>query len=598
MKRKIAGIGICMLMIVAVVIPAAGTMNEMATKKNKFFKNQASMEFVPGEFIVKLKKGTTFSSSSQLKALNEKNQVNVFEKVFLNAENTILDNIYLLYVPVGSDILSFVQEYMSCPDVVYAEPNWIVYPCGIPNDANFSNQWYFHNTGQVFLNWQGHNYSGLPDADIDAPEVWDIETGSSDVVIAILDSGIDCMHPDLAPNIWNNTNEIPNNGIDDDNNGYIDDVRGWNFYYNNNNVTDGHGHGTMCAGVAGAITDNGIWGAGVAGNCKIMPVRIANEEWDSSTSVVGPGLRYAADNGADVMSMSFGWYSYSSFLGDAVNYSYSKGVFMCAAAGNGNTSKKLWPAGYENVTAAAATTQNDTRVTPKDWPGGWGSSYGDWVDIAAPGNIIFSTTPTYHVYWNDYGLIPNFDWACGTSFASPMVAGVAALLLSKNPTLTQGEVKELLCENVDPYDSPEYIGTGRLNAQKALNALLPLPPDSPTITGPTKGTVGVATAYNFTTTDPNDKEVYYFIDWGDQTNSSWIGPYSSGDVINKSHTWSKRGSYNIKAKAKDIHGNESGWGTLQVTMPRSYSIPFDPFLQRLFERFPRLFPILRHLLGY
>lgn len=124
------------------------------------------------------------------------------------------------------------------------------------------------------------------------------------------------------------------------------------------------------------------------------------------------------------------------------------------------------------------------------------------------------------------------------------------------------------------------------------------PPNPPTITGPIKAKIKVATAYNFTTTDPNGDDFYYFVDWGDGTNSSWIGPYSSGDLINESHTWSKEGTYTIKAKAKDVYGNESDWGTLSVTMPTSYNIPFEPFWERLFERFPSAFPILRHLMGY
>ena len=178
MKTKIIGICICMLLIAAVVLPAAGTINEKVIRENKVIENQISMEFAPGEFIVKLKKDTTFSRSP-LTALNEKHQVYALEKVFPNAEGTILDNIYLLHAPTESDILSIVQEYALCPDVVYAEPNGIAFPCGIPNDANFSNQWFFHNTGQVFLeNYYGHNYSGTPDADIDAPEAWDITTGN------------------------------------------------------------------------------------------------------------------------------------------------------------------------------------------------------------------------------------------------------------------------------------------------------------------------------------------------------------------------------------------------------------------------------------
>ncbi len=234
------------------------------------------MEFVPGEFIVKLKKDTTLSMIPLI-ALSEKHQVYAFEKIFPNAENTILDNIYLLHVPIGSDILSIVQDYALFPDVEYAEPNGILHASSIPNDVNFSSRWSLDNTGQVFFVWNGHSYSGTPDADIDAPEAWDIEKGSPDVVIAVIDSGIDYTHPDLATKIWNNVDEIQGNGIDDDNNGYVDDVMGWDFAYGDNDPKDGVGHGTMCAGVAAAITDNNIGMAGVCWNCKIMPVQVMDD---------------------------------------------------------------------------------------------------------------------------------------------------------------------------------------------------------------------------------------------------------------------------------------------------------------------------------
>jgi len=128
-----------------------------------------------------------------------------------------------------------------------------------------------------------------------------------------------------------------------------------------------------------------------------------------------------------------------------------------------------------------------------------------------------------------------------------------------------------------------------------INSSTPFPP---TITGPTNGKVRVATAYNFTTTDPDDDDVYYFIDWGDNKNSGWIGPYTSGEQITESHSWLKKGNYTIKAKAKDPSGNESDWGTLSVTMPCSYNIPLIQFWERLLERFPHAFPILQHILGY
>jgi len=130
------------------------------------------------------------------------------------------------------------------------------------------------------------------------------------------------------------------------------------------------------------------------------------------------------------------------------------------------------------------------------------------------------------------------------------------------------------------------------------NGWLNQPPEKPTIEGPAKGKIKVPTEYNFTTTDPDGDNVSYYIDWGDDTNSGWIGPYSSGEKITQTHTWSKKGTYTIKAKAKDSHGNESGWGTLSITMPFSYNIPFQHFWERFFERFPHAFPILRHLMGY
>jgi subtilisin family serine protease len=475
MKNKIVGIGICMLLIAAVVLPAAGTINEKVTRENKFFENQTNIEFAPGEFIVKLKKDTTFSRSP-LTALNEKHQVYALEKVFKNAEGTILDNIYLVHVPIGSNIPSIVKEYAMYPDVVYAEPNAVVRLCGIPNDVNFSNQWSLHNTGQVisFQRFLGKipikvHFSGTPDADIDAPEAWEIETGNPDVVIAIVDSGIDYTHPDLTANIWNNTDEIPGNGIDDDTNGFIDDVMGWDFAYHDSDPKDELGHGTLCAGIAGAVTNNDIGMAGVCWNCSIMPVQVWNETgwgyWDD----VAAAIKYAADNGADVISMSFGDYESQNIILDAVNYAYDKGVVLCAAAGNDNKGTEFYPAAYENVTAVAMTDPKDKRVHDNPWSG---SNYGEWVDIAAPGGLIYSTMPTYHVTMNDEYLVQNYDFVLGTSFATPMVAGVAALLLSKDPSLSPNEVKSLLCKNVDPYYSNKYIGTGRLNAYKVLADLM------------------------------------------------------------------------------------------------------------------------------
>ncbi|MBN1861232.1 MAG: S8 family serine peptidase, partial [Candidatus Thermoplasmatota archaeon] len=454
MNNQIISICICcMLILISFIFPAGRTDTE-------FSNTQSVIVYRPGEFIVKLQKDTSISTP-MLQELNEKNQVSKYEKLFPDAKDTILDDIYLLHIPMQSEILSIVRDYAKCPDVLYAEPNQVGYLCTIPNDANFSNQWSLENIGQL---------GGTPGCDIHAPAAWDIEQGSPEVVIAIIDTGIDATHPDLATKLWNNTDELPNNGIDDDNNGYIDDVHGWDFYYNDSNPDDGYGHGTFCAGIAAASTDNAIGMAGVAWKCNFMSLKIINATGWFDDVKTAKAIKYAADNDADVLSMSFTFLN-SSLLHNAIDYSYGKGAFLCAAAGNYNTSSKRYPAAYTNVTAVAATTQNDTRCSPNEWGAGYGSNYGDWVDIAAPGNLIYSTMPTYHVTMNDDGYTQNYTYASGTSAATPMVAGVGALLLSKYPSLTNTEIETLICENVDPYNSTEYIGTGRLNAYKALNAL-------------------------------------------------------------------------------------------------------------------------------
>lgn len=341
-------------------------------------------------------------------------------------------------------------------------PKGIAEPSSIPNDPDFRKQWYLHTTGQFFLVklllgdlkiplW--FPYRVKPGIDIQALEAWEIETGSPDVVIAIPDTGVDYTHPDLAANIWNNTDEIPNNGIDDDQNGYIDDVRGWDFAYDDNDPMDDSEHGTICAGVAAAFGNNGIGMIGVAWNCKIMPLKVWDETGSGSWEDVAQAIIYAADNGADVISISASGVDVPTIMLDAVNYAYNKGVFMCAGAGNRGTNEKNYPAAYEHVTAVGMTnTRNAVRSN---------SNYGEWVDIAAPGNLIYTTMPKQE-----------YIFAAGTSLACPIVGGVAALLLSKDPSLTPDEVNALLCNNTDPYSGDRYIGTGRINAYKALTALV------------------------------------------------------------------------------------------------------------------------------
>ena len=606
--------------------------------------------FVPGEFIVKLIYDINMMGPS-ITHLNEKYKISSIEKAFRNFENPIFDNIYVLKVPKDSDILSIVKDYSSFPDVIYAVPNYIAYSSMVPNDPCFNLQWALHNTGQT---------AGTPDADIDAPETWDIEIGDEDIIITISDSGVDWDHPDLAAKIWINSDEILD-GTDNDGNGFIDDIRGWDFVNNDNNPTDDNGHGTCCAGIASAVTDNNIGMAGICWNCRIMPVKGLNQGGSGTYQDLAEGIIYAADNGADIISMSWGGSS-SPIMEDAIDYAYSQGVALIAAAHNYHSDSKIYPAAYDNVISVAATYYNDEKM--------YFSNFGSWVDVAAPGYDIYTTA-----------LDDNYTICfTGTSAATPHVAGVTGLILSKNPGFNSDEIQTILRSTTDPVLSNQYIGIGRINVYKAiqrdttpianLNSSLDeatifsevsingtasgtyfedyivcygvgiypddwivihessdpvvdgvlatweppldleettfsirlmvhdtfdqitedraivyvnLPPNTPKIEGPSKGGPGKYT-YTFVTTDPNDDDVYYFIDWGDGDFENWIGPYESGEKCIIDHSWSAAGSFTIKVKAKDIYDAESDWGTFPIIIPRN-SATYNSLLKWIIDRF-------------
>jgi len=419
------------------------------------YTNPSKNLFVPGEIIVKFKEKTEItqlSVNNQMSiGINSVDKLNVKYGV-LSAEriskesNSLLSNVYKFTVPKDSDIRSIINEYSNDPNVEYVEPNYIVFLNSIPNDPLFNKQWGLHNTGQT---------GGVVDADIDAPEAWDIATGSSDVTIAVIDSGIDYNHPDLKGNIWRNNDEIAGNGFDDDFNGFIDDVIGWDFIRNTNDPKDDFGHGTHCSGIIGAVGNNGIGVSGVCWDCSIMPVKVFSENGQSSIGVLYRGINYAVDNGAKIISMSWGYSGDSKLIEDALQNAYSKGVVLVASAGNSNSQIPSAPAKFDYVIGVAATDKNNTRAIF--------SNYGNWVDVAAPGVDVYSTMPTYHVLLNDYDCTPNYSNMSGTSMSAPCVAGVVGLILSKNPGMKQDEIKTLIQSGVSKVNSNKYIGTGNTN---------------------------------------------------------------------------------------------------------------------------------------
>jgi subtilisin family serine protease len=298
--------------------------------------------------------------------------------------------------------------------------------------------------------------------------------------------------------------------------------------------------------------------------------------------------------------MSFGRYSPSELIEEAVDYAYNKGVVLVAAAGNEGRSSKFYPAAYDNVIAAAATDNTDSRMDIVRWGGIQAvSNYGDWVDVAAPGVDIYLTMPTYPVTYNDLlGVSQDYDYLSGTSFSGPHVAGLAALLLSHEPSLSPAEVKAAICNNVDPYNSDVYIGTGRINAYKALNGYNTQPDKPVKLSGKTSGKAGVVYTYSSSTIDPDGDKIFYGWDWdGDMIVDEWTGLFDSGETVYNSHSWDLQGTYEIRVKAKDIYDRESDWSDpLSVSMPKSKSYndrPFLGFLQSILERFPLLTRLLQ-----
>lgn len=332
--------------------------------------------------------------------------------------------------------------------VRYAEPDYIAYASGFPNDLNFGSLWGLHNTGQT---------GGTVDADIDAPEAWEYHTGSRTVKVGIIDSGIDYKHPDLEANIWTNPREIAGNGIDDDHNGYIDDVRGWDFRNNDNDPKDDNRHGTHCAGTIGALGGNGTGVVGVCWQVSMVPLKFLGSNGSGATSDAVEAVSYATSIGVTLTSNSWGGGPSSTALRDAINAADAAGILFVAAAGNStsnNDSVPSFPASYAgaNIISVAATKSRDALASF--------SNYGAVsVDIAAPGDAIYSTVPG-----NSYTSLS------GTSMATPHVAGACALLKAFRPELTGREIRDLILRTGDPLPAlTGKVATGkRLNVRAAL----------------------------------------------------------------------------------------------------------------------------------
>jgi thermitase len=351
-----------------------------------------------------------------------------------------------------------LEELRRDSSVAFAELDYRVTAMDEPNDARRPEQWALDT--------------------IHCPEAWDL--GHCDnVIVAVLDSGVDTGHPDLSRRLWTNPGETPNNGRDDDGNGKVDDVYGWHFYqncasgscvpYENHVVQDDNGHGTHVTGIAAADTGNGIGIASVSWGALAMTVKVLDEYGEGYYSDVALGIRYATDNGARIINLSFGGPQPSLILQEAVDYAHQRGVLIIASAGN-DGGAVYYPAACEHVMAVASTDRNDQRSSF--------SNVGPQVDIAAPGESILSTWP-----WLD-----GYFYKRGTSMAAPHVAGAAALLWSLRPDYQSTEIEQRLLSQSDDVNAAQlpgpdpYLGWGRLNVYQALAGLSQGPTLTPTPT--------------------------------------------------------------------------------------------------------------------
>ncbi|MGH7801995.1 MAG: S8 family serine peptidase [Thermodesulfobacteriota bacterium] len=419
---------------------------ESIDESNEIPLGQPGIDFVPGSILVRFKPGTSENLKTQ-----GRGKINaLIKRKFKIVEGLEQLNFSGLTMEEAIDLLK------KLPFVEYAEPDFVITLNNtIPNDSAFSNLW-------------GLNQSS--DVDIDAPEAWDFFTGEGEpnFVVAIIDTGIDINHPDLASNIWTNPGEIPNNSLDDDGNGFVDDVHGWDFVDDDNNPFDGYGHGTHVAGTVCSIGNNGIGIVGVLWQCKLMPLKFISDSGFGTASDAVRAIEYATKMGIKVSNNSWGDDSFSQSIYDAINNSKSVGHIFVAAAGNENINTDFAPRHYpssfdlDNIISVAAIDINGNRASFSNW----GVSS---VDLGAPGVNVYSTLPN-----NSYGN------GSGTSMATPHVAGVVALVYALRPNWSYTDVRKQIFDNIFPLGSLSDITAtgGIVNAFKAIQGLIAPPQDN------------------------------------------------------------------------------------------------------------------------
>ncbi|MEM2105139.1 MAG: S8 family serine peptidase [Candidatus Bathyarchaeia archaeon] len=426
-------------------------------------------------------------------------------------------------VPLNTFSL-FIEQVSKSPFIRYIEPNMKRQALIEPNDPYWNNQW--------------------GPKKIEANYAWNTTLGSSDILVAVVDTGVDYTHPDLAGNYVN---------------------LGYDWVNNKGDPKDDFGHGTHCAGIIAAVTNNNEGIAGLA-QVKIMAEKVLDAWGSGYDDWVANGIIHAVDCGANIISMSLGGYGYSSLLHEAVKYAYNNGVLLIAAAGNDNINLKSYPAAYEEVIAVAATDQNDAKAYFSNW--------GEWIELAAPGVDIYSTMPTYPVTLNNYGFLMNYDYMSGTSMACPHVAGVAALVWSIYPAATSNWVRTQLrytAKDLGDPDFDEYYGYGRVDAKKSVEQeppshdLLVFRWDKPRYIKLGERVVSNVTVLNFGVSNESNIEVRLLVN-DTQVDSKIIGSLQMYKSTTVSLSWTlyETGVHNVTCHVVPVPG-ETEIGNNRVT---------------------------------
>ena len=505
------------------------------------YQEGSARQFAPGEIIVGLERQ---ASQADLRDLNRETGAAI-EEDLPRSDVNVID------LPRDLTVNEAVRAYENSPDVAYAEPNFKLQPAAVPNDPQFNSLWGLNNTGQT---------GGTSDADVDAPEVWNVSTGSQNTVVAVIDEGIDINHPDLRDNIWRNPGEVAGNNIDDDNNGYVDDVNGYDFANDDASVYDpdpitgnGDEHGTHVAGTIAATGNNGVGVTGVNWDAQVASLKFLGANGGYTSDAV-EAINYAVVEDMPISNNSWGGGGYSQALRDAIARADANNHIFLAAAGNdgaNNDTTASYPANYNvpNVVSVAASDDADSLASFSNF----GATS---VDLAAPGVGILSTLPG-----NSYGRYS------GTSMATPHVAGVAALIKSQEPGLDDAQIKARLLQYVDKKASlQDKVATnGRLNALRAITEnvdttkptvtdVRPVPASSIRDRTPT-----IAATVRDSKTDLQKSNIQLYVDGSARSGFTY---YTGVDRLTYTTPTLSYGNHTARIFARDAAGNmvDYKWG--------------------------------------